>query len=123
MFNLSSRLVSGLGPKNSFILTQLRFATKKAAGSTKNGRDSIGKRLGVKILGDQPTQKGCIIIRQRGLTYRPGENVGLGRDYTIYSMIDGYVRFSRDHIRKKTVVNVTSEAPVERRLREASIAK
>ncbi len=71
------------------------MATKKAGGSTRNGRDSAGRRLGVKMFGGQQVIPGNIIIRQRGTKYHPGENVGIGRDHTIFAMIGGVVTFSR----------------------------
>ncbi len=71
------------------------MASKKAGGSTKNGRDSQSKRLGVKRFGGQPVLAGTIIIRQRGTKFHVGSNVGLGRDYTIYSLIEGVVKFER----------------------------
>ena len=71
------------------------MAHKKGQGSVKNGRDSISKRLGVKKFGDQIVVAGNIIIRQRGTKFVPGRNVGLGRDYTIFSLVDGKVRFDR----------------------------
>ncbi|KAL6575342.1 60S ribosomal protein L27 [Orobanche minor] len=70
----------------------IESAQKKGAGSTKNGRDSPGQRLGVKIFGDQAAKAGSIIVRQRGTKFHPGNNVGLGRD-TIFSLIDGLVKF------------------------------
>ena len=72
------------------------MAHKKAGGSSKNGRDSAGRRLGVKIYGGQTASAGAIIVRQRGTKYRPGHNVGLGRDHTIFALVDGKVRFSLD---------------------------
>jgi large subunit ribosomal protein L27 len=69
------------------------MATKKAGGSSKNGRDSAGRRLGVKRSDGQAVISGCIIIRQRGTKYYPGENVGMGRDHTIFSVIEGCVSF------------------------------
>ena len=69
------------------------MAHKKAGGSTNNGRDSNAKRLGVKRYGGERVTGGCIIVRQRGTRIRPGTNVGMGRDYTLYSMIDGEVTF------------------------------
>lgn len=81
----------------------IEYAHKKGAGSTKNGRDSIGKRLGVKIYGDQAAKAGSIIIRQRGTKFHPGNNVGLGRDYTIFSLIDGLVKFEKYGPDKKKV--------------------
>jgi len=71
------------------------MAHKKGQGSVKNGRDSISKRLGVKAFGSQSVTAGSIIIRQRGTKYLPGRNVGLGRDYTIFALVNGTVRF--DH--------------------------
>jgi len=72
------------------------MAHKKGQGSVKNGRDSVSKRLGVKKFGDQGVVAGNIIVRQRGTKFLPGKNVGLGRDYTIYALIDGIVRFDRN---------------------------
>ena len=69
------------------------MAHKKAGGSTSNGRDSNPKMLGVKRYGGEKVNGGCIIIRQRGTRIKPGTNVGLGRDHTIYSKIDGLVKF------------------------------
>jgi large subunit ribosomal protein L27 len=69
------------------------MAHKKAGSSTKNGRDSNAQRLGVKLYDGQVCKPGSIIIRQRGTRVHPGENVGLGRDYTIFSLIDGKVKF------------------------------
>jgi large subunit ribosomal protein L27 len=71
------------------------MATKKAGGSSRNGRDSIGRRLGVKRFGGQFVMAGTIIVRQRGTKMKPADNVGLGRDHTIYSMVDGTVSFKR----------------------------
>ena len=69
------------------------MATKKAAGSTKNGRDSQAKRLGVKIFGGEAVSAGNIIIRQRGNKYFAGENVGMGKDHTLFALVDGKVKF------------------------------
>ncbi len=81
------------------------MAHKKAGGSSRNGRDSPGQRLGVKRFGGQKVRAGNIIIRQKGTAIHPGENVGLGRDYTIFATIDGYVKFERmDRKRKKVSV-------------------
>jgi large subunit ribosomal protein L27 len=71
------------------------MAHKKAGGSSRNGRDSAGKRLGVKKFGGEVVVPGNIIVRQRGTKWRPGHNVGLGRDYTIYAMIAGKVAFKK----------------------------
>ncbi|HLA47627.1 MAG: 50S ribosomal protein L27 [Nitrospinae bacterium RIFCSPLOWO2_12_39_16] len=79
------------------------MAHKKGQGSTSNGRDSIGKRLGVKRYGGQIVSAGSIIVRQRGTKFYPGENVGLGVDYTIFAKIDGVVKFERKGRDKKLV--------------------
>jgi large subunit ribosomal protein L27 len=71
------------------------MAHKKGQGSSKNGRDSNSKRLGVKLFGSQVVRAGGIIIRQRGAKFEPGRNVGLGRDFTIFALVDGTVRFDR----------------------------
>jgi large subunit ribosomal protein L27 len=69
------------------------FAHKKGGGSSRNGRDSNPKRLGVKAAGGQVVRAGTIIVRQRGTRIRPGVNVGVGRDYTLFARVDGVVRF------------------------------
>ena len=71
------------------------MAHKKGQGSVKNGRDSVSKRLGVKKYGSESVIAGNIIVRQRGTKFHPGKNVGLGRDYTIWALIDGKVRFDK----------------------------
>ena len=81
------------------------MSTKKGGGSTSNGRDSIGKRLGVKKFGGEVVKAGNIIIRQRGTTYHPGLNVGLGKDFTIFALSDGVVKFERFK-KNKTRVSV-----------------
>jgi len=80
------------------------MAHKKGQGSVKNGRDSVSKRLGVKKFGSQQVIAGNIIVRQRGTKFLPGRNVGLGRDYTIFALVDGIVRFDQ----KGRRVNVES---------------
>lgn len=80
------------------------MAHKKGQGSTSNGRDSIAKRLGVKRYGGQRVTAGSIIVRQKGTKYYPGQNTGLGSDYTIFSTIDGIVKFAKKG--SKTVVNI-----------------
>ena len=71
------------------------MAHKKGEGSVKNGRDSQSKRLGVKIFGGQPIICGNIILRQRGTVYHPGKNVGVGRDFTLFALVDGVVEFKK----------------------------
>ena len=72
------------------------MAHKKGAGSTKNGRDSNSKRLGVKVYGNQKIEAGGIVIRQRGLTFKPGYGVGVGKDYTIFALQSGTVTFETE---------------------------
>lgn len=69
------------------------MAHKKAGGSSRNGRDSAGKRLGVKKFGGQVVIPGNILVRQRGTQFHPGENVGIGRDHTLFALVEGRVRF------------------------------
>ena len=81
------------------------MAHKKGQGSTQNNRDSAGRRLGVKKFGGEFVRAGNIIIRQRGTKIHPGNNVGLGKDHTIFALIDGYVKFERlDKERQKVSV-------------------
>tara|TARA_B100001250_G_C19657392_1_gene725479 strand:- start:319 stop:570 length:252 start_codon:yes stop_codon:yes gene_type:complete len=75
------------------------MATKKAGGSSRNGRDSIGRRLGVKKFGGEKVISGNIIVRQRGTKFHPGDNVGIGKDHTIFATIDGKVAFKKKRIR------------------------
>jgi large subunit ribosomal protein L27 len=82
------------------------MAHKKGGGSTRNGRDSAGKRLGVKRYDGELVRPGTIILRQRGTRFHPGKNVGLGRDFTIYSLIDGRVKFSPYAKRRRKQVSV-----------------
>ena len=81
------------------------MAHKKAGGSSRNGRDSAGRRLGVKCTGGQIVLAGNIIVRQRGTKYHPGKNVGIGKDHTIFALVNGEVLFSRTKD-NKSVVNV-----------------
>jgi len=81
------------------------MAHKKGVGSTRNGRDSVGKRLGVKRFGGQQVTAGSILVRQRGTTFHPGNNVGCGKDYTLFALVDGVVKFERkDKTRQKISV-------------------
>lgn len=80
------------------------MAHKKGAGSTKNGRDSKSKRLGVKCFHGHKVQAGNILIRQRGVSFEAGKNVGIGRDYTLYASVEGIVSFKKK--RKKTFVSI-----------------
>ncbi len=82
------------------------MAHKKAGGSSRNGRDTAGRRLGVKKFGGESVIAGNIIIRQRGTKWNPGTGVGLGRDHTIFALVDGNVTFSK-RAKDKTYVSVT----------------
>ena len=80
------------------------MAHKKAGGSSRNGRDSESKRLGVKRYGGQLVPAGNIIVRQRGTEFHPGENVGIGRDHTLFALVDGRVQFAvKGPMRRRTV--------------------
>ena len=81
------------------------MATKKAGGSSRNGRDSAGRRLGVKKYGGEVVIPGNIIVRQRGTKIHPGENVGMGKDHTIFSVIKGKVKFKKSKL-NRTFVSV-----------------
>ena len=85
------------------------MAHKKAGGSSRNGRDSESKRLGVKKFGGELAQAGSIIVRQRGTRFHPGDNVGCGHDHTLYAKVTGHVEFRRKGPRHRRHVNV---APV-----------
>ena len=84
------------------------MAHKKAGGSTRNGRDSESKRLGVKLYGGQVIKAGNIIVRQRGTQFHPGANVGLGRDHTIFATADGVVKFEVKGPKNRRYVSVES---------------
>lgn len=86
------------------------MAHKKAGGSTRNGRDSESKRLGVKIFGGQEVQPGNIIVRQRGTRFHPGANVGCGKDYTLFAKAPGKVEFKVSGPKGRKYVNVVTEA-------------
>lgn len=84
------------------------MAHKKAGGSSKNGRDTIGKRLGVKRYGGQTVEAGNIIVRQRGSTFHPSAGVGMGKDYTLFALQEGKVVFHKG-FKNRTFVSVASE--------------
>lgn len=81
------------------------MATKKGGGSTRNGRDSRGRRLGLKKFGGEVVKAGNIIARQRGTTFHPGLNVGMGRDHTLFALTDGVVEF-KTYKKTKTRINI-----------------
>ena len=85
------------------------MAHKKAGGSTKNGRDSESKRLGLKKFGGQQVIAGNIIVRQRGTVYHAGDNVGTGTDYTLFAKADGRVQFRKKGVQQHTFVSVVPE--------------
>jgi large subunit ribosomal protein L27 len=88
------------------------MAHKKAGGSSRNGRDSHSKRLGVKVYGGERVNAGQILVRQRGTVVSPGSNVGIGRDHTLFARVDGQVQYSvKGEDSKKTVSVVAESAP------------
>ena len=88
------------------------MAHKKGVGSSRNGRDSQSKRLGVKLFDGQPVRAGGIIVRQRGTRFHPGRNVGVGRDFTLYALTDGFVKFAPHAKGRRKKVSVHAPAPV-----------
>jgi len=86
------------------------MAHKKGVGSSRNGRDSNPKMLGVKIYGGQAIDAGNIIVRQRGTEFHPGPGVGLGRDHTLFALVDGKVEFSVKGAKRRRTVSVLAEA-------------
>ena len=107
MFSVFTCTIGRPSRLGNFAVESVRNATKKAGGSAKNNRDSAGRRLGVKRYGGHKVLPGNIIIRQRGTKYHIGENVGLGKDHTIYSLVNGWVHFNFDRIKKRQVVSVS----------------
>ena len=87
------------------------MAHKKAGGSSRNGRDSAGKRLGVKKFGGERVVPGNIIIRQRGTRWHPGRHVGIGRDHTLFARVAGQVRFAVRGANNKKTVSIVEQAP------------
>ncbi|HEY9192558.1 MAG TPA: 50S ribosomal protein L27 [Methyloversatilis sp.] len=86
------------------------MAHKKGGGSTRNGRDSESKRLGVKSYGGQLISAGSIIVRQRGTEFHPGDNVGMGKDHTLFAKIDGVVQFSIKGANRRRMVTIVPAA-------------
>ncbi|MEG0820170.1 MAG: 50S ribosomal protein L27 [Burkholderiaceae bacterium] len=86
------------------------MAHKKGGGSTRNGRDSQAKRLGVKVFGDSAIPAGSIIIRQRGTEFHAGDNVGMGRDHTLFAKVDGVVKFAVKGAQNRRIVSVVPHA-------------
>lgn len=86
------------------------MAHKKGEGKVKNGRESESKRLGIKIFGGQTAISGNIIVRQRGTTHNPGENVGMGKDHTLFALTSGIVKFAKKRNNKSYVSVVPAEA-------------
>jgi large subunit ribosomal protein L27 len=84
------------------------MASKKAGGSSRNGRDSAGRRLGVKKYGGQAVLAGNIIVRQRGTKWHPGKNVGIGKDHTIFAKIAGFVSFAKSSRNNRTFIDVVA---------------
>ena len=87
------------------------MAHKKAGGSSRNGRDSPGQRLGVKLFGGQKITAGNVIVRQRGTQFHPGENVGMGKDHTLFALTDGQVAVRKGFKRRTYVAVIAATAP------------
>ena len=87
------------------------MAHKKGQGSVRNGRDSASKRLGVKRFGNQPVTAGCIIVRQRGTKFAAGKNVGIGRDWTLFALVDGKVKFDKNQRRIHVIPEAAPAVP------------
>jgi large subunit ribosomal protein L27 len=101
---------SAFPPCNNKIVQQRGMATKKQGGSSSNGRDSIGRRLGVKILSGQPAKAGSIVVRQRGQKYRAGTNVGMGKDHTLFAKVPGIVHMTKlETNKKRNVVHILEQ--------------
>ena len=86
------------------------MATKKAGGSSRNGRDSAGRRLGVKKYSGEHVLSGNIIVRQRGTKFHPGDNVGIGKDHTIFSTVEGFVTFKKSNHKSRIFISVIPAA-------------
>jgi large subunit ribosomal protein L27 len=89
------------------------MAHKKGMGSSRNGRDSNPQRLGVKEFGGESVRAGNVLVRQRGTKFHPGKNVGVGKDYTLFALIDGIVTFEGDRKRRRISVYPSAPAPTE----------
>ena len=98
------------------------MAHKKGVGSSKNGRESESKRLGVKIFGGQHAKAGNILVRQRGTTHYPGENVGMGKDHTLFALVDGTVVFKKK-MKDRSYVSVQPVVEVEVAVADAPVTK
>ena len=96
---------------DAFSMQNIRHATKKAGGSTKNGRDSPGQRLGVKKFGGEVCISGNILVRQRGSKVKAGIDTKMGRDHTIFAVAPGWVRFSYDKLTKRSTIHVAPTPP------------
>jgi large subunit ribosomal protein L27 len=86
------------------------MAHKKGAGSSRNGRESHSKRLGIKVYGGQLAKAGSVIVRQRGTSHHPGVNVGMGKDHTLFALVDGVVNFKKGRLNRSIVVVDAFEA-------------
>ena len=89
------------------------MAHKKAGGSSRNGRDSNAQRLGIKVYGGQPVRAGGIIVRQRGTLIHPGINVGMGKDFTLFALADGHVKFTTKGPKQDKFANVDTPEAVQ----------
>ena len=103
LLSFSKVVLGGEQPQQQI---RVRLASKKAGGSTSNGRDSNPKFLGIKKYGGELVRPGNIIARQRGTKWHPGENCGIGTDHTLFSLVDGKVKFTKNRVKGRTIVNI-----------------
>jgi len=109
--NSTMRFAAASSRAGGAVYQSVRHATKKAGGSTKNGRDSPGQRLGVKKFGGEAVLAGNIIIRQRGATTHAGAQTKMGKDFTIFAVRPGFVKFTLDKVKNKNTVSVMDTPP------------
>merc|ERR1712124_32558 len=129
MAAMATSMSAGMGLRRSRVPLRIECAHKKGSGSTKNGRDSNSKRLGVKVYGGQHVTPGGIIVRQRGSKFYPGDNVGMGNDYTLYAKCEGVVQFEykskrdRQYVVVKPLPEEDGKTPTMRAQEAASSGK
>lgn len=105
------------------VVVARRWATKKSGGSTRNGKDSPGQRLGVKKFSGEQVVTGNILVRQRGTKFHPGENVGMGRDHTMFALKDGKVKFDFNPEKRRTWIHIEVQFPSRRILNLVNVAR
>ena len=116
-------VMAGALKRDGLVGITARFATKKSGGSSKNGRDSIGKRLGVKRFSGERVAAGNILVRQRGSSFHPGKEVYKAKDFTLHAKKDGRILFTKNKLTKRRFVNVVSEEQYEIHLQRRAVEK